>query len=86
MAYEAMYTLRQLGFRIPEDIAITSNDDIQSDLIMPIKLTSACFSRRDMAMAAVDILCANIKNKNQDEVKHYTQRIIATGLTIGETT
>jgi LacI family transcriptional regulator len=86
MAFEAVYSLRQLGFKIPEDIAVVSNDNIHSDIMMPIKLTSTCFSRQEMAKTAVDIICHNIKNKNDNESDPKIQKTISVSLSIGETT
>jgi LacI family transcriptional regulator len=86
IALEAIYSLRQLGLKVPDDVAVASNDDINSDIIMPIKITSASFSRRAMAKAAVDILCNHIKNKKDDEPDLYIQKIISASLSIGETT
>ena len=86
IAFEAIYSLRELGFKIPDDVAVVSNDDIHSDIMMPIKITSASFSRQEMARNAIDILCHNMKSKEVDKSSPYIQKIITTSLSIGETT
>jgi LacI family transcriptional regulator len=86
MAFEAVYSLRKLGYKIPNDIAVASIDDIHSEIIMPIKLTSVTFPRQETAKCAVDILISNIKNKDNGFERKYTKKILDVSLNIGETT
>ena len=86
MAFEVYYSLAQLGYRIPEDIAIASNDDIHNDIILPIKLTSSNVSRKRLAQASVDMLLDKISEKGTPAFKQYKHIVIDPTLTIGQTT
>lgn len=87
MAFEAIYSLNKLGYRIPEDIAVAANDDIHSDIVMPIKVTTCGFSRKDLAQNAVDALISNMSNiRDESHIQVFFQRVIDTNLSVGQTT
>ena len=87
IAFEAIYTLNQLGIRVPQDIAVAGVDDIHADIILPVKLTSASFNRKEYAKSAIDTLIKRIKNPvNETSTTEFTNIVIDVKLTIGQTT
>ena len=65
LAWEAIYTLNELGFRVPEDIAVVGFDNIQEHIFSPLMLTSVNSSKSEMARKTVTALL-NIINNNYD--------------------
>ena len=87
IAFEAIYILNMMGFRVPADIAVAGVDDIHSEIILPVQLTSASFSREEYARRAVDTLIQKIKEPvPPSHKKNYTKIVIDVKLTIGQTT
>jgi LacI family transcriptional regulator len=87
MAFEAIYSLNKLGYRVPEDLAVAANDDIHSDIVMPIKVTTCGFSRKEMAQYAVDELINNIRHvSGESQNLEFFQHTIDTYLSLGQTT
>lgn len=87
IAFEAVYTLNQMGLNVPRDIAVAGVDDIHSDIILPFKLTSVSFSREEYAKRAVDMLISRIKNPiTESAQKEFEKIVIDVKLSIGQTT
>jgi len=87
IAFEAYYTLSILGYKIPDDIAIASADNIHSDIILPVQITSAGPDRKELSKACVDILIEKIENHDPSSRKtHFTKKVIDVTLAIGQTT
>ena len=83
----AIYVLNQMGFRVPKDVAVAGVDDIHSDLVLPIQLTSASFNREELAKNCIDTLIDNIKSETpRNERSRFTEKIIDVRLTVGQTT
>ena len=88
IGFEAYYALNQLGYRIPQDIAIASIDDIHSDIVLPVHLTGAGCDRNRMAKEAVNLLMRVIQNEAEENPLPLTKNkiVVAQYLVIGETT
>ena len=87
IAFEAIYVLNKMGFRVPEDVAIAGVDDIHSEIILPVQLTSASVNREEYAKRAIDTLLQKIKDPVPPSHKRsYTRIVIDVKLTIGQTT
>jgi len=66
LAWEAIFTLNELGLRVPDDIAVVGFDNIQSKLLFPVPLTSISASKTEMARKTVEILMKKITDKISD--------------------
>lgn len=87
IAFETVYTLNELGYHVGKDIAVAGVDDIHSDVILPIKITSVAYSKKDMAYEAVNLLIKRINEEINDvSGDHYEHCVIDTTLTLGQTT
>jgi LacI family transcriptional regulator len=87
IAFEAIYILNKMGFSVPQDIVVAGVDDIHSDIILPVQITSASLSREEFAKCAIDTLIHRIKNPvTESEPTNYLERVIDVKLTIGQTT
>ncbi|MCI3922861.1 substrate-binding domain-containing protein [Paenibacillus sp. TRM 82003] len=56
IAISAMKTLGELGFRIPEDVAIVGFDDIIESHVVSPELTTVHVAKEQLAYQAVDLL------------------------------
>lgn len=63
LAWEAIYTLNELGLKVPEDIAVVGFDNIQSKLLFPVPLTSVSIPKTQMARKTVEILLEKMEDK-----------------------
>lgn len=88
IGFETYFSLNQLGYRIPEDIALASIDDIHSDIIMPVHMTGAGCDRNAMAKEAVNLLMRIIQNEASESPAPLTDNkiMIDQYLVVGETT
>ena len=88
IGFEAYYALNQLGYRIPQDIAIASIDDIHSDIVMPIHLTGAGCDRNRMAKEAVNLLMRIIQHESEENPIPLAENkiVVPQYLVVGETT
>lgn len=88
IAFEAIFRLNKMGYAVPQDIAIASTDDIHSEIVLPIQLTSVGFDRAEYVKCAIDTLINNIKHaaSPSKKEKEYVQKMIDVKLTIGQTT
>jgi LacI family transcriptional regulator len=87
IAFETIFTLNELGYHVGKDIAVAGVDNIHSDIILPIKITSASYSRKDMAYEAVNLLIKRINEEiNNESGDHYEHRVIDISLSLGQTT
>jgi LacI family transcriptional regulator len=87
IAFETVFTLNELGYRVGKDIAVAGVDDIHSDIILPIKITSAAYSKKDMAYEAVNLLIKKI-NEGMNDISndHYEHSVVDVTLSLGQTT
>ncbi|HBF37281.1 MAG TPA: LacI family transcriptional regulator [Firmicutes bacterium] len=87
IAFETVFTLNELGYHVGKDIAVAGVDDIHSDVILPVKITSASYSRKEMAYEAVNLLIKRINeginNVRSDSYEHH---VIDITLSMGQTT
>jgi LacI family transcriptional regulator len=87
IAFEAIYILNKMGFTVPKDIAVAGVDDIHSEIILPVQLTSASFNREEYAKCMIDTLIQKIKNPvHSPNRKDYKEIVLDVKLTIGQTT
>ncbi|MGM0365848.1 MAG: LacI family DNA-binding transcriptional regulator [Actinomycetota bacterium] len=77
MAWEVIYFLKNLGYRIPEDIEVVGYDNIQSRFFFPYTLTTVNYPKKSIAYMAVDILLKKIADP--DDTGYY-QHVIKTNL------
>lgn len=80
IAFEAIYTLQEMGRRVPEDISVVGFDNIQSKILIPFPLTSVAASKREMARRAFSILFEKMNNSEDDRPHH---EILDTHLVVG---
>lgn len=83
IAYEVIGYLHELGLRVPEDINVIGFDNLQSDIIYPIKLTTIDADKPRTALLALDSLLGKIKNPDNLEM---TGKIVDVSLVEGHTT
>jgi DNA-binding LacI/PurR family transcriptional regulator len=62
-AWEAVYMLRKIGYRVPEDYSVIGFDNIQSRNLFPFPLSSISNSKSKMSRRALDILLHTCKRK-----------------------
>jgi LacI family transcriptional regulator len=87
IAFEAIFVLNQMGIKVPQDVAVAGVDDIHSDLVLPVQLTSASFNREELAKNCINTLINNIKSGvPRSERSIFTEKIIDVRLTVGQTT
>lgn len=70
IAFEAISALNDLGYRVPEDIAVVGFDNIQSKLSLPFPLTTVDTPKTEMAHRAVELLLDRIKDTNRIHEHH----------------
>lgn len=83
IAYEVIGYLNEKGIRVPEDINIIGYDNLQSDIIYPIKLTTIDADKPRTALLALDIL---LKKMEQGNNKEITAKVVDVSLVEGNTT
>ena len=60
VAWQAIYALSERGVRVPEQISVVGFDDIQSDIRLPIPLTTIGCDKRALGERAVQLLMRRI--------------------------
>jgi LacI family transcriptional regulator len=65
IAWEAITFLQKINIKVPEDIAVVGYDNIQSRFFFPYPLTTVNYSKRNMAIKAVDTLLNIIDNPKE---------------------
>lgn len=83
IAYEVIGYLSEKGVRVPEDINIIGFDNLQSDIIYPIKLTTIDADKQRTAILALEILFKKIIQKDDKEI---TGKVVDVTLVEGLTT
>ncbi|WP_054024590.1 LacI family DNA-binding transcriptional regulator [Bacillus sp. FJAT-28004] len=82
-AWEAIYMIRKMGYRVPEDFAVIGFDNIQSRNFFPFSLSSISNSKSKMSRRALDILLNKINNPMYQNRFHET---VETRLILREST
>ncbi len=88
LAYEAYYYLKLLGWRVPEDVALTGVDDLHAYITFPVRATSAGYDIQGMARRAVELLEAKLKyRQNHGDMGGWQKSLIVLNqyLVVGET-
>ena len=83
MAWEAITFLQKINIRVPNDIAVVGYDNIQSRFFFPYPLTTVNYSKRNMAIKAVDTLLNIIDNpiaRNPVHILEETRLVIRDGI------
>ena len=83
IAYEVIGYLGDNGIKVPDDINVIGFDNLQSDIIYPIKLTTIDGDKPRAAHLALNILFSKIKNESDTEM---TGKIVDVTLVEGKTT
>jgi len=83
IAYEVIGYLSEQGIHVPADINIIGFDNLQSDIIYPIKLTTIDADKPRVAHMALELLFNKMKHRDLTEV---TGKIIDVALIDGLTT
>jgi LacI family transcriptional regulator len=87
IAFEAIYILNKMGISVPKDIAVAGVDDIHSEIILPVQLTSASFNREEYAKCMIDTLMQRIKFPLSPSSRmDYMETVLDVTLTVGQTT
>jgi len=69
LAMGCMLALKELGLRVPEDVAVVSFDDADTVLINYLQLTTANFDAREMGRLAAQVMVERIKKRDQPLTK-----------------
>lgn len=88
LAYEAFYHLKLLGWKVPDDVALTGVDDIHAYVTMPVQVTSAGYDIQGMARRAVELLEAKVKHRQaHGDTGTWQKQLIVLNqyLVVGET-
>lgn len=64
-AWETMYMLHKLGFRVPDDYSVIGFDNIQSRIFSPFPITTISNSKGKISRRALDILLIKINKSDQ---------------------
>jgi len=83
LAWEAVWELQNMGYKVPQDIAVIGFDNIQSKMIFPFPLSTINSYKEKTAQRAVNILLKKIQNNSCNK---YFNEIIETSLVIREST
>ena len=67
MALGAIDAILKAGYRVPNDISVIGFDDIPAASLPRIELTTIRVPKKEMGIAAAQILLARIKNENDGE-------------------
>ncbi len=87
LAYEAYYELKLLGWRVPEDVALTGVDDLHAYLTFPVRATSAGYDIRGLGTRAVELLLSRLDAAQQGADPGQRQLVVMNQyLVVGETT
>ena len=86
IAFEAIFTLGKLGYKVPEDIAIASADNINSDIMLPLHITSYGADRKQYAKVCFDKLEEKINGTLASNRTGFTKTILDVTLSVGQTT
>lgn len=81
LAWEAIDVLKAKGIRVPEDIAVVGYDFIQSNLVIPSRLTTVDTNKAGMAAASVKML---LHRMNEGREGNYQDEIIDVKMVPGE--
>ena len=82
LAWEAWSYLAESGKKVPRDCSLIGFDHIQSRLPVPFQLSTIDSQKKQMSIAAVELLLEQIHNENERTVR---SSILDTSLVFGET-
>jgi len=84
MALEAITILKDKGLHVPQDIMLAGFDDLQNDLILPVRLTTIA-SDKDLI---IDTTISMLLHRLDSSVEHHETRFIDYDIVLinGETT
>lgn len=83
IAFEVIGYLKEKGLNVPEDINVIGFDNLQSDIVYPLKLTTIDADKPRAAHLALNILFTKLKDKSNTEM---TGKIVDVTLVEGHTT
>ena len=83
LAWEAWAYLTESGKKVPEDCSLIGFDHIHSRLPLPFRLTTIDSQKKQMSVAAVELLLERINSESGIDACHSI--IIDTSLALGET-
>ncbi len=83
IAFEVIGYLKEKGLNVPDDVNVIGFDNLQSDIIYPLKLTTIDADKPRAAHLALDILFTKLKDKTNKEM---TGKIVDVTLVEGHTT
>jgi LacI family transcriptional regulator len=70
IAWEVISFLQKINIKVPDDVAVVGYDNIQSRFFFPYPLTTVNYSKRNMAIKAVDTLLNIIDNPKERIAVH----------------
>jgi LacI family transcriptional regulator len=76
MAVGVMLAARELGLSIPDDLSITGFDDAEVSRIAWPRLTTVRQPVFEMAVAATDMLIADLEDRTTDRQSHHTNTLL----------
>ena len=60
VAWQVLYALSARGVRVPEDVSVVGFDDVQSEIHLPVPLTTVGCDKRALGERAVELLMRRI--------------------------
>lgn len=69
IAWQALYALSRRGLRVPDQVSVIGFDDIQSDLRLPVELSSIACDRRALGERAVELLLRRVQCPAAERVR-----------------
>ena len=82
MALEVIALLQEMGRPVPEAVSVVGFDNIQSDYLLPVALTTAGSSKTMMVQKSVELLMAQIQKGQAEAVR----LVFPAALTVRKTT
>jgi LacI family transcriptional regulator len=76
MAFGAIYAARQMGLRIPQDLAVVGFDDVQLSAFFHPGLTTVEIPRYQMGLGAMEMLIDLIAGNRFDRMRWFKTRLV----------
>ena len=82
VAWQVIYALNGLGLKVPDDVSVVGFDNIQSDIRLPVPLSTVDCDKRAFGRRAVELLLGRIENPSapREQVRLKTS-LVARGTT-----
>ena len=86
MAFGVLRALRELKIKVPENIGLTSFDDISFASVAGVPLTTVHIPIEELAVKSVDLLYQRILYKESPEQKSVWKKTVDTQVVVRQST